>query len=51
MRGGVIIVTAVLSVTILKKKLNFTNVFGLLMVMIGIVIVGGSNLIFGNKNN
>ncbi|KAL4456533.1 hypothetical protein ABPG74_000640 [Tetrahymena malaccensis] len=51
LRGGVIIVTAILSVTVLKRKLNFLNLVGLFVVLLGIVIVGGANLAFGIQQN
>ncbi|KAL4505398.1 hypothetical protein ABPG72_002460 [Tetrahymena utriculariae] len=51
LRGGVIIVTAILSVIVLKRKLNILNLVGLFVVLLGIIIVGGANLAFGIQQN
>lgn len=40
LRGGVVIITALASVLVLKRKLTFVNWLGCGLVLIGILIVG-----------
>ena len=51
LRGGVIVVTAIFSVVFLKKKLTLTQIVGCSLTIIGIGIVGLSNLVFPERSN
>jgi hypothetical protein len=51
LRGGVVVVTAIFSVVFLKKKLTLTQILGCTLTIIGIGIVGLSNLIFPMKSS
>lgn len=51
LRGGVIVVTAIFSVVFLKKKLTLTQIVGCTLTIIGIGIVGLSNIVFPAKTS
>jgi drug/metabolite transporter (DMT)-like permease len=51
LRGGVVIVTAISSIVFLKRKLKKHQIIGCCAVFTGILTVGLSNFIFGNKEN
>jgi drug/metabolite transporter (DMT)-like permease len=50
-RGGQVIITAILSMKFLNKKLKKHQIAGCCSVFIGIVTVGVSNFVFGNSEN
>lgn len=49
-RGGAILATFVLSIFMLKMKVKINHIVGSLMALIGIIIVGGSGLIFSENS-
>lgn len=46
LRGGVVLVTAFLSWSVLKRKLYSFNLLGCALVFTGVCIVGAANFIF-----
>ncbi|EGR31767.1 nucleotide-sugar transporter, putative [Ichthyophthirius multifiliis] len=51
LRGGVILVTTLFTIFFLKKKLQLFNYIGCSLAVIGVGIVGLSNLVFKNSND
>jgi drug/metabolite transporter (DMT)-like permease len=51
LRGGTIISTFCLSVLLLKVKIQKFQLFGTGLALIGILIVGASNVIFSDSSN
>jgi len=51
LRGGVVLVTAAMSVLFLKRKLQAFNYWGCFFVTLGIGIVGSANFLFPEKDS
>jgi drug/metabolite transporter (DMT)-like permease len=49
--GGTIVTTAIFSYFILKMKIRRFHFFGCILSLIGILIVGASNLIYASSNS
>ena len=50
MRGGIVVITAILSVLFLKRKQYRHHIFGILLILAGIVIVGVASVVFSKDD-
>ena len=51
MRGGIVVITAILSVLFLKRKQYRHHIFGILLILAGIVIVGVASVVFSKDDD
>lgn len=51
MRGGTIVTTFIFSITFLKTKVKANQIIGSLLALVGVAIVGISNMEFSNSSS